>query len=319
MTTDLLEQRLENLAVNAPDPGAISARVLTLPKGARARRWPRVALSAVATVVLLALTAYFVPAADAALASRLPWTGEILQWGGLVGARDRIAYVDSTATSSGYRLELEGVYADSTRTMLLMHADPAIAGPDYAVLTDQFARTYRIDGSSSNMLTGDIVMQFEPLAWPDSITGARITLHVSHLQTPSGASVHGTWELTAALGVDQAKALAAPASADLGPADFRFTAVSYTPATIEVDMEVTGVSGDELWRMVPNGGKGEPALLVDLVSPSGENINGNGDTSGESDANHVRVFGFRSDGGGQYVVRVSYYGYGSFERVLEIP
>ena len=239
-TVELLEQRLLELALESPDAARVSAKVLAGPRRRRIHV-PRVASGLVGVVLLITLIAYFVPAADTAVASRVPWTGEIMQWAGLVGASDRITYVNAAATSSGYRLELQGAYADSTRTVLLMHAEPAIAVASDAVITDQFARTYRISGSSSNLLTGDIVMQFEPLAWPDPITGARITLHVSQLGTSSSDTVYGTWELTAALGVDVGKPLPLPAPADLGPAHFRFTSIVYTPATIEVDIEVTGV------------------------------------------------------------------------------
>jgi hypothetical protein len=319
MTVELLEQRLEELAIETPDAGRVAAKVLSR-RSRRRVRIPRIATASVAFVVLAALVAYFVPAADTAIASRVPWTGEVLQWAGLVGASDRITYVNSTATSSGYRISLGGVYADSTRTMLLMHVDPAIASTaDPVVITDQFGRTYQFSGSSSNTLTGDIVMQFEPLAWPDSVTGARITLHVAHLETPSHATVSGSWDLTASLGVDVAKTVPVPAPADLGPAHFRFTSVTYTPATIEVDMEVTGVSGDELSQRIPDGLKGFQALQVDLLDPSGQVIHGNGSPSGDQNPNHIHAFGWRTGGGGKYTVRVSYYGYGSFNRELVIP
>lgn len=318
MTTDMLEERLHALTIDTPDAGRITGRVLARHTARRARPIPRLARSSVAVIALIALVAYFVPAADTAVAARVPWSGQLLQWAGLVGASDRITSVGSTSSSSAYRLTLVGAYADSTRTVLLMHADPAIASAD-STITDQFARTYQFSGSSSNTLTGDIVMQFQPLAWPDSITGARITLHVTQLRSPGGASVSGTWDLRAALGVDVATALPQPAPGDLGPAHFRFTSASYTPATIEVDMEVTGVSGDQLWRIVPNGGKGEPALRTDLIDPSGQLVNGNGESSGDQSANHVHVFGFRIGVGGKYTLRVSYYGYGSFERMFTVP
>ena len=321
MKVETLEKRLHELDIETPDPGRVSSRVLALQTRRRGGHVPRLVTAPVALVLLVVLVAYFAPAADIAVAEKSPWSGEVLQWAGLVGARDRITAVNVSASSSGYRLTLEGVYADSTRTMLLMHADPAIAAGagNPAVITDQFARTYQFSGSSSNTLTGDIVMQFGPLAWPDSITGARITLHVSQIEAPSHKSIYGTWELTAALGVDVAKSLPLPGPADLGPAHFRFTTVSYTPATIEVDMEVTGASGDDLWRRIPDGLKGFAALQVDLIDPSGQNIAGNTSESGDQNTSHLRVFGWRTRGGGQYLLRVSYYGYGSFERVLTVP
>ena len=177
MTTELLERRLEALTVEMPDPGRVTARVLGPRTLSHARRWPRVALSGVATVLLFAATIYFVPVADLAIA-KVPGAGELLREAGLVGASDRVRWVDAVSTSSGVQLRLVGAYADSTRTVLIMHAEPAISslGID-PYITDQFGRTYHVESGSSNTLTGDVVMQFEGPSWPAEFTGSRITLH----------------------------------------------------------------------------------------------------------------------------------------------
>jgi hypothetical protein len=324
MTTDLLEQRLENLVVETPDAGRVSARVLARVPRPRRRRWPRVALSGVATVVLLALVAYFVPAADTVVA-KVPFAGDWLRDAGLVGARDRITIVGSTATSSGYTLTLVGAYADSTRTVLLVHSNPAsIPGHGFeTVLKDQFGRSYQFQSSITDTRTGDEMMQFESLAWPDALTGARITLQISSIETATatgpGTNVAGSWTLAATLGVDTATAVPVPEPANLVQAHFRFTSVTYTPATIEVDMEVTGVSPEYLGRTIPNGGKGSPALTIDLIDPNGQLINGNAGSSGNLSATQIHFFGFRLGGGGDYVLRVTLVGDGTFERVLKIP
>lgn len=322
MTTDMLEVRLENLAVESPDPGRVSARVLARAPRPRRRRWPRVALSTIAAIALVALVAYFVPAADTVVA-KVPFAGDLLRDAGLVGAQDRITSVGSSATSSGYTLTLVGAYADSSRTVLLVRSNPPSLPYFGAVLTDQFGRSYQYQGGTADMRNGDETMQFEPLAWPDAYTGARITLHVPALQpvyaTGPGPSVPGSWTLPATLGVDVATALPAPEPANLGQAHFRFTSVTYTPATVEVDMEVTGVSSDYLGRIVPDGGKGAPALTIDLTDPNGQVINGSAGSSGDLSATQVRFFGFRLGGGGDYVLRVTLAGDGSFERVLKIP
>jgi hypothetical protein len=137
---------------------------------------------------------------------------------------------------------------------------------------------------------------------------------------PPENTTSGTWELTATVSVDVSTSLPVPASGDLGPAHFRFTAAKYTPATVEVDGEVTGVSPDDLGRMVPgNGGKEGPALQIFILDPNGNVINGTGATEGDLGATSFRVQGFRTTGPGRYIVRVSYYGYGSFDRTLTIP
>ncbi len=325
MTAELLEKRLENLDVETPDAGRVTARVLAR-QAPRRRRVPRFVAAPLAFLVLVALVVYFVPAADLALAETSPWNGEILRWAGLVGARDRITVVNSSAESSGYRFTLRGAYADETRTVLLMHSDPP-AFPDAVStqLTDQFARSYRSSGGSLNTLTGDMTMNFEPLVWPDFITGARITLHVTTidlLPTRSGEQsryVHGAWDMTATVGVDVGQHLPVPAPGDLGPAHFRFTSVVYTPATIEVDIEVTGVSSEDMHRIIPNGLKGQPALRIELVDSNGQIVGGGGQGSGGQNGERIKLFAFRNGGGGSYVLRVSYYGYGSFDRVLKIP
>lgn len=318
MTVDLLEERLRELDVPTPDAGRVSARVL-----AAKRRKPRLAVPRLVSVpaallLVAALVIYFVPAADLAIAEKTPWSGEILQWAGLVGAKDRITVVNTTASSSGYKVILQGAYADSTRTVVLVHIEPAaFISVTPPTITDQFFRTYQTHGGSANLLTGDGSLEFEPLAAPDSITGARITLHFQQLETATHQIVEGTWELTAALRMDVAKSLAPPLAGDLGPAHFQFTGVRYTPATMEVDMSTTGVSAEDASRLIPGNGakapgfpaKPGPALQVVLLDPRGEVV-GFGGADG--------VTGF-STGPGTYTLRVSYYGYGSFERLITVP
>jgi hypothetical protein len=325
VTAELLEERLLNLSVETPDAGRVAARVLSRASRRRARRLPRALAAGVATTVLVVLVAYFVPAADTAVAS-VPFAGDLLRDAGLVGAADRITSVGSEATSSGYRLKLVGAYADSTRTVLLLHADPPIdfGSPLAMQLTDQFDRSYFWQGGTANLKTGDSVLQFDALGWPDAITGARITLHLSSVhtadQTGPGQPVAGSWTLPATVGVDQATPLPSPADADLGPAHFHFTSVSYTPATISIDIDVTGVTSAWLGRIIPDGGKGAPALTINLFDPSGKIINGSGSSGNDTfGAVHMQFLGFRLGRSGKYVLRVSYTGVGQFERVLTIP
>lgn len=320
MTVDLLENRLRELDVQTPDAGRVSARVLARQVNRSRLAIPRLVTVPAALALIMVLVLYFAPAADLAIAEKTPWSGETLRWAGLVGARDRITVVNSSATSSGYTFTLQGAYADSARTVLLVHATPAsVPEGSNTVLTDQFARSYRFHMSAVNTDTGDIVMQFEPLAWPDSITGARITLHISKVGQDPSTATSGSWELTAALGVDVARSLPAPAAGQLGPAHFRFTSVTYTPATIEVKGEITGASTFDLERIVPASGKGEPALQIVLLDPSGQIVNGAGSSSGDQSTTNFRLLAFRTSGAGAYTLRVSYHGYGSFDRTLNIP
>jgi hypothetical protein len=322
MTVELLEQRLHELAIETPDAGRVSARVLARTARRPSRRLPRLTAGAVATLALIALVAYFVPAADTALAG-VPVAGDLLRDAGLVNASGRITSVGSVSTSSGYRVTLVGAYADSTRTVLLLHSDPPMY-PDFGLgmrLTDQFGRSYNPQNGTGNLDTGDIVVQFEALAWPDAITGARITLHISSIQAsvPNGPLIAGSWTLPATLGIDETKALPLPAPATLGPARFRFTSAGYSAATIGIEIEVTGATMTELGRIIPDGGKGTPAFRMDLIDPNGQVISGSGSMSEDPSGVHVSLLGFRLGGGGNYVLRVSYAGFGEFERTLTIP
>lgn len=326
MTTDLLEQRLHDLAVPTPDAGRVSARVLAMRPSRHQRRAIRIATAPVALIVLAALVAYFVPAAGTALAD-VPFAGDLLRSAGLVGARDRITSVGSSATSSGYKLTLVGAYADSTRTALLVRSNPPSipAFPDHVWLTDQFGRSYQSSGGTTNMLSGEETMEFGPLAWPDALTGARVTLHINGVEAigpgpdfKSFGEVRGEWNLPATIGVDEASPLPLPAAATTGSIHYRFTSVSYTPATIVIDMVVTGTTAQEMNTRIPDGRKGTPVFTMAVQEPTGEVT----DVwlTGEQEQQEVRVhyLFYRSGGPGEYVLRFNYVGQGSFQRVLSI-
>ncbi len=326
MTTDLLEQRLQNLAAAAPDAGRVTARVLAAAPRRRRPAWRRLSLSAVATAVLIVLVLYFVPAAGTAFA-KVPFASELLQNAGLSAVGDRITSVNSQSSSSGYTLKLVGVYADATRTVLLVRSNPPsfpgfVAGPTQ--LTDQFGRGYQYHGGSADIRDGEETMEFDALAWPDAYTGARVTLHLSALEplTLSGTmpQVRGDWTLRATVNVDEARSLESPAPATLGSAYFEFTAVAVTPATIVVDMRVRGLSVEDLNRRIADGGKGRPAFTIELIEPHGAITQGMGATSEESNGwVDVHLLVFREAGPGDYTIRVGYEGAGSFERVIKIP
>jgi hypothetical protein len=97
--------------------------------------------------------------------------------------------------------------------------------------------------------------------------------------------------------------------------------VSYTPATVAVDMEVTGVSFSYLTRDIPSGpGKPRPAFNIDLIDPNGQVISGGLSMSDDLlGRTQIHFNGFRLGAQGRYVLRVSYVGAGQFERVLTTP
>jgi hypothetical protein len=285
----------------------------------------------------MAAVLYFAPAADVVLADT-PIARELLRDAGLLGAGNRVTSVGAVSTSSGFRLELVGAYADSTRTVLLVHAEPSIvlAGPDMPTLTDQFGRSYFVHSVRSNGLTGNLVMESEPLAWPDAITGARITLRIkavaaipctgsasvnpADVKCNPGPTVAGSWTLPATLGVDEGTRLPLPDPAVLGPASFRFSSVRTSAATIEVDFDVTGVTGEELSRRIPDGKKGVAVFTIELFGPNGERVGGGGGWHGSSNdkALHMYLQGYRF-APGEYHIHATYLGYGEFDRVIRVP
>lgn len=322
MSIDLLEHRLENLTVETPDAGRVTARVLSRVAERRRRRWPRVAALGVANLALLLLVGYFIPAADTALAS-VPFAGDVLRQAGLVGAADRITSINAVSTSSGYRVELLAAYADAARTVLVMRANPGVSPAfNHMQLTDQFGRSYQFQNGFSDSRNGDLVLQFEPLAWPDQITGARITFHMSRVGSGDPAApvpVDGSWTFVAVLGVDEGTALPLPDSANLGVAHFQFTSVRYTPASVVIDVEITGISMADLGRVIPDRGKGTPAFAYYLIDPNGDIVSGASSFNEDLRGGHLHFVGFRSGHAGDYTLRVSYVGAGQFERVLHVP
>jgi hypothetical protein len=338
-TSDALERRLTDLEVEVPDAGRVSARVLSQARKPQRRQLPRVLGLGVATLLIVSAFLYFVPAADAVLADA-PVAGDLLRDAGLVGAGNRVTAVGAVSESSGVRLELVGAYADSTRTVLLIRAHPAIHPLGSKIfdvtLTDQFGRSSFNGSGTSNSMTGDVVATFDALAWPDAITGARITLKVAGVtlacasaafcnESFSGTYVTGSWTLPAIIGVDEGTVLALPAAGQLGSANFRFTSVIATPATIAVDIEVSGMSMMELGKTVDQSkGKGGPALSVDLIGPDGASYNilggGGGDVSEGLGSVRLHFWWPRdASSAGDYHLHVAYVGLGEFDRVVHIP
>jgi hypothetical protein len=332
MAIEKLEQRLTDLTFDTPDSGRVTARVLSLAQKPRRRGFPRVVALGVATLVIAAGVLYFVPAADAALADA-PIAGDLLRDAGLTGSGTQVTSVGAVASSSGVRLQLIGAYADSTRTVLLLRASPAVdlfSVPGYDIqLTDQFGRSYNVQSGQSDSRTGQVIVQLEALAWPDALTGARITFRVTAVRRActaaafctdpafDGAVVAGSWVLPATLAVDEGTALALPATAQLGAARFQFTSVRSSTATIGIDIRVTGVTFGDLGQMIPDGGKEAPVLTIDLYSPTGELADAGSSMNEGLQGPTIQFLGYRS-GPGEYRLHISYRG-SSVDRIVTVP
>ena len=332
MTIDALEQRLTDLAFDRPDAGRVTARVLSL---ARKRRRPAVArlgALAAATLLIAAAVVYFVPAADAVLADT-PIAGDLLRSAGLTGAGNRVTAVGAVASSSGFRLQLVGAYADSTRTVLLLRANPAILplGPPSLdpQLSDQFGRTYHVQSELTDSRTGQVIIEFEALAWPDALTDARIALNVTALKRACASAqfctdpvssepmVRGSWTLRATVGVDESTSLALPAPAHLGPATFNFTSVRSSLATIGIEMSVKGATFDDLQQRVADGRKGTPVFTIDLFAPNGDTATASYSLGEDQRGPLIQFLGYRF-GPGNYRLHISYRG-SDVDRLLMVP
>lgn len=316
MNMDPLEVRLIGLQVETPDARLLSARVLaSRGKGSPRPIWrpPAVAL---ATIALFVLILYFAPVAASVVAG-VPIGGDLLREAGLVGAAGRVTSVGASSASSGYRLTLLGAYADSERTVLLLHAAPAISPGSDVTLTDQFGRSYAGVSGFGDARTGDLVLQFEPLAWPDTVVGARITLRIGHVRSfyfdaatgnwTFGPLVAGDWNLPAILSVEGAATLPSPPGGTVGGVDCTFSNVRASSATVVVDVEMHGLTPDDLDYRIPDGAKGTAVFDVELLDPRGNQVAMSWQLDPVAGGTVVHVIGVR-ESPGDYDLRVSYKG-----------
>ena len=334
MSTNL-EERLTDLDLRMPD--TLVPRILAQaaqPDAGRigpVRHRPRWVAAAMAVVVLIGLVSgasFYAPRfaqtlADAPIVGTA--IGPALRSVGLAGLQGRFTALDSRATSSGYTVRLVAGYADSNQTVLVLKVEP----PDHDFfaqprLTDQFGRAIELRGGMSDQRTGDNVLLFNGVPWPDSLLGARLRLHATSIEAlPNGQPVSGDWTLEGTIPVESSRALPLPAPGTLGNTTFRFTRVEASNATVSIHIEISGPLARQLDRTVgetiPGVAKPHEAFSYDLVDARGRSATG--------------VYGSISSGfgpaqlsaswvvthPGDYRLRIAYEGVGSFERTITIP
>src|SRR6266702_3374370 len=229
-----LEDRLTELELRMPDtllPRILGHAAQTSEREVRSvRRRPRWATVALAIGLLIAVVSgasFYAPRFAQALADApIVGTaiGPALRSAGLAGLQGRFTVLDSRATSSGYAVRLVAGYADNNQTVLVLRVDP----PDHNAfgriqLTDQFGRTIAFSGGMSDARTGNNVLIFQALPWPDSSLGARLRLHISTLEAAGGNQpVAGDWTLQGTISVEPSRALPLPAAGMLGDSTVRF-------------------------------------------------------------------------------------------------
>ena len=280
--TDDLELRLRNLSrsvvLRPADEDAVAEIHLRPHKTARPRASGRaLRVSAAAAVIVVAilvvnvLAAYYAPKYQRALAGS--GVGPISQrFLSAVGLRaGDVTVVGDSATSAGHTLKLVGAYADGLRTVLFVSVDgkgvtgnPKEYGKnpgewgisfDLTTLTDQFSHSYGGQG-----IVGPTDLQFQPLAWPASDVGARLTLHVTGVwaiwklaeQGPNkvidteALTTHGDWSLHVTLFSTPYHTIALPAPVHASMADYMFTGIVATETEMVLHWTVRGPVTDQL-------------------------------------------------------------------------
>ncbi len=334
MSTNL-EDRLTELDLRMPDtlvPRILAQAAQTgerdVASARRRSRWATAAIAMVLLIVVVSAASVYAPRFAQALADApIVGTaiGPALRSVGLAGLQGRFTALDSRATSSGYTVRLVAGYADTNQTVLVLKVEPA--DHDFFVqprLTDQFGREIAMQGGMSDQFTGDNVLIFNGIPWPDSLLGVRLRLHAGALGAlPDGQPVTGDWTLQGTIAVESSRALPLPAAGMLGDSTFRFTQVQASSATLGIHMEISGPLAKQLDRMVgdtiPGVAKPHEAFSYDLVDASGSAATGiSGSTStGIGPAQFAATWVITHPG--DYRLRIAYEGVGSFERTITIP
>lgn len=261
--SDEIELRLRDLpasmALRPADQDAI-ARLEPRSRGSRREVQMAAAVAAALIGILLAnvVAAYLAPRYERVLADSGvgPVSERFLS---AVGLRDGdVTAIGDSATSSGHTVNLVAGYADGLRTNFFLTIDgrgltgnpkeygrnPTDLGValDGVTLTDQFERSYQPSG-----LWGPTNIQFQPLSFPASELGGRLTLHIGALTNYAYTAtvISGDWTLHAALISEPAHRIALPAAIHTAQADYAFTGITATETEMVLHWTVRGPATDE--------------------------------------------------------------------------
>ena len=280
-STEDVETRLRSFPSSAslrPADEHAVAEIQLSPRGSsrpRARdRAIRVSAAAAAVVVAIllvnVLAAYYAPKYQRALADSGvgPISQRLLSAVGLKSGD--VTVVGDSATSAGHTLKLVGAYADGLRTVIFVSVDgKGVTGNpkeygrnpgewgvsfDLATLTDQFGHSYGAQG-----VVGPTDLQFQPLAWPASDVGGRLTLHITGVwamwkiaeQGPNkvidteALTTHGDWSLHVTLISAPYHTIALPAPVHTATADYTFTGISASETEMVLHWTVGGPATDQ--------------------------------------------------------------------------
>jgi hypothetical protein len=197
--------------------------------------------------------AYFLPRYSEALAGAYlvgAISGPVLRAAGLANAQ--LTSANDTAVSAGHSLRLVAAYADTDRTIIFVEIDGqplqvaseaqpptgALAIVDVQV-SDQFGHQYAPVAGAHSVIDP---IEVEPLVWPASAEGARLTIQVANIEPLSGPHqlIAGSWTLHVTLFQQTAKRLPLPLSGSIGGTHYSFTAVHRSSALLQIHIRVTG-------------------------------------------------------------------------------
>jgi len=266
-TLDEIDARLRalpaTLTPSSKDARAI-ARLEMFSVQAQPRQWnpARLLAAVIAAVALVVIgngvAAYYAPRYGQALA-QVPVVGgisaKLLEFSGVTASK--VTVVNDSSTSSGHTVRLVAAYADGLRTVLFIAIDgkgltgnpkaygrnPGEYGIGYErlTLTDQFGHSYKPAG-----VGGPTLLPFEPLVWPASKVGARLTLHITDLQklwldgAGQTAELSGNWTLHATVVAEPVHVLPLPSPVRTTNAVYTFTSLRVTSTAVHIEWTITG-------------------------------------------------------------------------------
>ncbi len=266
-----IEERLARLEIPLPDglvPSALAADGLTgRGSSERPHRWRARTAASVATlalvlgantVVMLLAPGYGTLLADA------PGLGELadraLTWTGL-RATDVVS-VTGSARSSDYEVRVLAVYADATRTVVLMDiddsrpSDGARSGTPEDAAIVEVATLVGPDGTTYGVLPSapnngrPLTMSFEPLARARPGETRGLTLQVKRLmQEQGGESIDGDWQIPLQVTVAASVDVPLPADGTAAGNLFTFTSATLSGRLLTLRWEVSGPTIDEIRRL----------------------------------------------------------------------
>jgi hypothetical protein len=274
-----------SLRLSSKDSRAIARlEMLNIQERPRGRHPARLVAALVAALALLivgdGVAAFYAPRYGQVLA-QMPLLGginaKLLDFYGLT--EQNVTVVNDSSTSSGHTVRLVAGYADGLRTVLYVEIDgrgltgnPKAYGRhlgDYGVgaergltLTDQFGHSYKFAGA------GTTFFQFEPLVWPASSLGARLTLHITYLQklwlegAGQDRELSGDWALHATLVAEPVHVLPLPSPVRTTNAVYTFTSLRVTSTAVHLEWTTTGALIDDP-RLSNHGSLAEAQLFRD--------------------------------------------------------